>query len=399
MTDMADFGVYIHWPFCQKKCPYCDFNSHVRETVDQARYGQAIITELETMAERFHLAKRPVKSVFFGGGTPSLMLPEITGEICVAIKRLFTATDDIEITLEANPTSVEAEKLAAFHDHGINRLSMGIQSLNDRHLSFLGREHSAKEALGALAKAQHVFERVSIDFIYALPDQTTAEWLAQLADILALGCDHLSLYQLTLEQGTAFTSMAKRGLLDMPTDELSLEMFKETQAHCRAAGFHAYEISNHAKSGQMSRHNLIYWRADDWIGAGPGAVGRIWSPHDNSLEDNHEDNDRRIETRCRKHPDGWLDDVTKTGSGIAEENQEKPHAYAIEAVMMGLRLADGINIAAIESKAGARHSWLDTDAVARYCQQGLLNEKADILKLTEHGKTIMNTLIGEILIL
>lgn len=399
MTDMADFGVYIHWPFCQKKCPYCDFNSHVRETVDQARYGQAIITELETMAERFHLAERPVKSVFFGGGTPSLMLPEITGEICVAIKRLFTATDDIEITLEANPTSVEAEKLAAFHDHGINRLSMGIQSLNDRHLSFLGREHSAKEALGALAKAQHVFERVSIDFIYALPDQTTAEWLAQLADILALGCDHLSLYQLTLEQGTAFTSMAKRGLLDMPTDELSLEMFKETQAHCRAAGFHAYEISNHAKSGQMSRHNLIYWRADDWIGAGPGAVGRIWSPHDNSLEDNHEDNDRRIETRCRKHPDGWLDDVTKTGSGIAEENQEKPHAYAIEAVMMGLRLADGINIAAIESKAGARHSWLDTDVVARYCQQGLLNEKADILKLTEHGKTIMNTLIGEILIL
>lgn len=386
MTDLANFGVYVHWPFCQKKCPYCDFNSHVRDMVDHDRFGAAIITEIETMADQFDLRGRPVHSIFFGGGTPSLMPPDIAGQICSAITTIFQPVDDIEITLEANPTSVEANKLAGFREVGINRLSMGIQSLNDEHLSFLGRQHSAKEALNALDKAQHIFDRVSADFIYALPDQTTAEWCKELKTILALACDHLSLYQLTLEEGTAFYSMAKRGLMQMPADEISLDMFTETQNHCLAAGLNAYEISNHAKAGQESRHNLTYWRAGDWIGAGPGAVGRIWQGHG------------RTETRCRKHPDGWLDDVMRTGTGLAEQNQETQKDYAAEAVMMGLRLEEGINIAAIEEKAGARQSWLDEEAVSLYCEQRLLHRNDDILSLTNIGKTVMNTLIGQILI-
>ena len=386
MTQLADFGVYIHWPFCQKKCPYCDFNSHVRDTVDHDRFGAAIITELTTMADQFDMRGRTVHSVFFGGGTPSLMPPEIAGQICTAIKTVFHPADDMEITLEANPTSVEADKLAAFRDCGINRLSMGIQSLNDAHLAFLGRQHSAKEALKALDKARHVFDRVSTDFIYTLPDQTTAEWLAELDTILGLGCDHLSLYQLTLEEGTAFYSMAKRGLMQMPADKISLDMFTRTQHRCQAAGLNAYEISNHAKTGEESRHNLTYWRAGDWIGAGPGAVGRVWQAHG------------RTETRCRKHPDGWLDDVTKNGAGIAKQNHETRIEYAAEAVMMGLRLREGFDIAAIEHKAGARQTWLDEHAVSLYCEQGLLHLNDDILTLTDYGKTVMNTLIGQILI-
>lgn len=382
----ADFAIYIHWPFCEKKCPYCDFNSHVRDTVDHARFGNAIITELKTMAEQLDMVSRPVSSIFFGGGTPSLMHPEVTGQICSAIIDLFGSSDDMEITLEANPTSVEADKLIAFRDQGINRLSMGIQSLNDNHLSFLGRQHSSKEALNALEKAQGIFNRVSADFIYALPDQKTAQWLAELNDILSLGCEHLSLYQLTLEEGTAFYSMAKRGLMKMPADEIALEMFKETQTHCVAAGLEAYEISNHAKVGEESRHNLTYWRAADWIGAGPGAVGRVWQDYG------------RIETRCRKHPDAWLDDVTELGAGITEQSHEMPIDYAAEALMMGLRLREGIDISTVEKRAGARHNWLDTDAVSFYCDQGLLKNENDSLSLTSHGKTVMNTLIGKILV-
>jgi len=383
----SGFGVYIHWPFCHKKCPYCDFNSHVRDQIDQSGFGNAIITELKTMAEISGFHGKPLDSVFFGGGTPSLMEAEIAGRILNTITSLFSVSEQCEITLEANPTFIEADRLQAFRDQGINRLSLGIQSLKDDQLAFLGRQHSAAEASEALAKAQHIFPRVSADFIYALPDQKLDEWQQQLSQILDLGCDHLSLYQLTLEQGTAFYSLAKRGRLTMLDETMALDQFLLTQEMCESRGMSAYEVSNHATPGQESRHNLIYWRGGDWLGAGPGAIGRFWHP----------ENRQRVETRARKDPDGWREDVSRQGHGLSHHQGEDVTDYASEAVMMGLRLREGIRLNKIESLAGPRSEWLDEDEVGYLCDQGLLSFHDDCLTLTDDGKTVMNTVIGRIL--
>ncbi len=389
--EASGFGIYIHWPFCHKKCPYCDFNSHVRDQIDQSGFGNAIITELKTMADISGFHGRPLDSVFFGGGTPSLMEAEIAGNILNTITTLFSVSEQCEITLEANPTVLEADRLKAFHDQGINRLSLGIQSLKDEQLAFLGRQHSAAEARAALTKAQQIFDRVSADFIYALPDQQLDDWKQQLSQILDLGCDHLSLYQLTLEQGTAFYSLAKRGRLTMLDETMALDQFLLTQEMCQSRGLPAYEVSNHAAPGQESQHNLIYWRGGDWLGAGPGAIGRFWHPP----KDQH--SGQRMETRARKDPDGWREDVNKHGHGLSHQHGEDAASFASEAVMMGLRLREGIRLDMIERFAGRRSDWLDEDEVTHLCKQGLLSFHDDHLTLTDNGKTVMNTVIGRIL--
>ena len=393
----AGFGVYIHWPFCHKKCPYCDFNSHVRDQIDHNGFGDALITELTTMAEISGYYGRTLDSVFFGGGTPSLMEPDIAGRILKAISSIFSLSEQCEITLEANPTFLEAERLSGFYDQGINRLSLGIQSLEDEQLAFLGRQHSAAEARAALIKAQKVFPRVSADFIYALPDQTLKDWQHQLAQILDLGCQHLSLYQLTLEQGTAFYSLAKRGRLTMLDDHTALDQFLLTQEMCNAAGLPAYEVSNHAKPGQESRHNLIYWRGGDWLGVGPGAVGRYWHQATGHQATGQRTTGQRMETRARKDPDAWRDDVNKNGHGLSQQNGENAADFASEAVMMGLRLQEGIRLDMIETRSGPRAEWLNEDELQHLCRQGLLSLNDDHLALTYDGKAVMNTVIGRLL--
>ena len=267
------FGVYVHWPFCQAKCPYCDFNSHVWAEIDQARWGAALIQELAAMSLR--TGPRAVDSVFFGGGTPSLMTPQTVSDLIEAIDDLWGLRAGAEITLEANPTSVEAEKFQGYRAAGVNRLSMGVQALNDADLKALGRLHTVREALAAFEIARAAFDRVSFDLIYARMGQTSQAWAAELDQALALAVDHLSLYQLTLEPGTPFHALAERGKLHTPPDDAAAEMFEITQTRCAAQGLPAYEISNHARPGAESRHNLVYWRMGDYVGAGPGAHGRL----------------------------------------------------------------------------------------------------------------------------
>ena len=381
----AGFGIYIHWPFCQKKCPYCDFNSHVREKINQSAFTDAIITELNYMVGTFGFSGRRLDSIFFGGGTPSLMQPHLLERILTAIQTSCKLEKDCEITLEANPTILEAQKLKGFKDAGINRLSMGIQSLNDANLAFLGRQHCAKEAVKALAIAQNIFPRVSADFIYALPNQSFEAWQEELMQILDLGCTHVSLYQLTLEQGTAFYSLEKRGQLTMLDDAEALKQFNYTQELCTKKGLTAYEVSNHAKTGAQCRHNLIYWQGGDWLGVGPGAVGRFCHQQ------------KRIETRTRKKPEGWQQDVSKIGHGITSENAETANDYAAEMLMMGLRLSQGVALNHIESRTDCRKNWLNETALKQLTAEGLLIHHADNLRIAPKGWHVMNSIIERLL--
>ncbi|MEO0392978.1 MAG: radical SAM family heme chaperone HemW, partial [Pseudomonadota bacterium] len=330
------FGIYVHWPFCAKKCPYCDFNSHVRAAVDHPRWRQNLVAELHYFATL--TPNRPVTSVFFGGGTPSLMEPATVAAVVQAIYDLWPVTPGIEITLEANPTSVEASKFSGFSSAGINRVSLGVQALNDRDLAFLGRQHSAQEALKAVTLARQYFDRVSFDLIYARPGQTVAEWRAELSQALAAGCDHLSAYQLTIEQGTAFYTQHERGDFVTPGDELSGDLFEATQEVAAQAGLPAYEISNHAKPGEASHHNLTYWRYGDYVGAGPGAHGRL------TLADG-----RRVGTKTHRAPEIWLERVEKMGHASKPFEVIAPEEQVAEYLMMGLRLVDGIAISRAET--------------------------------------------------
>ncbi|MCL4155215.1 UNVERIFIED_CONTAM: hypothetical protein GTU68_030977, partial [Idotea baltica] len=267
-------GVYIHWPFCQAKCPYCDFNSHVSSNVDQTAWVRAYLSELDRLAEL--TPNRIVSTVFFGGGTPSLMLPDTVAAIIERVRQNWRCTNDIEVNLEANPTSVEASRFRGFQQAGVNRISMGIQALNDQDLKLLGRLHSVAEAQKAFDIARNIFDRVSFDLIYARQNQSAAEWEAELTQALGMAVDHLSLYQLTIEEGTAFGDrFARGGLRGLPTDDLSADLYELTQSITSDHGFSAYEVSNHAKTGQESRHNLVYWRGGDYVGVGPGAHGRF----------------------------------------------------------------------------------------------------------------------------
>src|SRR4051812_20125100 len=326
---MEPLALYLHWPFCLAKCPYCDFNSHVREAVDQARWQAALRRELATEAAR--VGRRPLASIFFGGGTPSLMDPATAAALIADARALFEAPDDLEITLEANPTSVEAAKLREFRAAGVNRLSLGIQALDGAALRFLGRRHSAAEAVAALELGRATFPRLSFDLIYARPGQPEAAWRAELRQALALAADHLSLYQLTIEPGTRFATEYARGAFTLPDADEAARLYWATVEEAQHFGLTPYEVSNYAQSGAESRHNLVYWRYGDYLGIGPGAHQRL--SLDGAL----------LAARRHRAPEEWLARVERDGHARVEEEPLAPQDRAREALLMGLRLAEGID--------------------------------------------------------
>ena len=333
------FGVYIHWPFCAAKCPYCDFNSHVRHRpIDQARYAAAFAREMATMRER--TGPREVTSIFLGGGTPSLMEPETVGLVLDAVADNWTVPDGIEITLEANPSSVEAARFRGYRDAGVNRVSLGVQALNDPDLKFLGRLHDVEQALHAIRLAREIFPRLSFDLIYARPGQTVEAWASELRQAIGHAADHLSLYQLTIEEGTTFHVLQTAGKLTVPDQEQAAALYQATQEITAAAGLPAYEISNHAVPGAESRHNLIYWRYGEYVGVGPGAHGRF-------VEDG-----KRHVTFTERIPEIWLNLVEARGHGVVGGEMLSREQEADEFLLMGLRLTEGIDLARYEALAG-----------------------------------------------
>jgi len=375
------FGLYIHWPFCESKCPYCDFNSHVSATVDQARWEKAYLAEIDRVGAL--TPGRRLDTVFFGGGTPSLMMPELVAAILERVRRTWPMRNDPEVTLEANPGSVEAGRLRGYRDAGVNRVSMGVQALNDRDLQRLGRRHTVDDARFAFETARGVFERVSFDLIYARQDQTLAAWEAELRLALDLAVDHLSLYQLTIEPGTAFGDRhAKGGLLSLPAEDLAADLYDVTQTLCAAAGMTAYEVSNHARSGSESRHNLIYWTAGDYAGIGPGAHGRL------TLDG------ARWATEARRAPGDWLQAVERVGHGEIEPQRLSGSDRAQEYLLMGLRVSDGISLSRHQSMAGVP---LDPGKVGALTELGLLSCAGDRLRTTPAGRMVLNGILRDLM--
>jgi putative oxygen-independent coproporphyrinogen III oxidase len=374
------FGVYVHWPFCRAKCPYCDFNSHVRHGgIDEARFLAAYLEELGHFAG---LAPgRSVTSIFFGGGTPSLMRPLTVAAILDAIAGHWPVDADVEITLEANPTSVEAENFAGYANAGVNRLSLGVQALDDLSLKALGRQHTAQEALAALALAKRHFGRVSFDLIYAREGQTARQWQDELYLALGHAADHLSLYQLTIEEGTPFAARYAAGTLRPPDGAEARAQYLLTQELCEAAGLPAYEISNHARPGSESRHNLLYWRGADYAGIGPGAHSRI-SAHGAK---------RALSTL--KSPEGWLAAVEAHGHGLASEETLSAEETADEYLLMGLRLSEGIDLTRLAALAGRR---LDETRLSTLAQDGLISRNGARLAATPTGRLVLDRLIVEL---
>ena len=378
------FGIYIHWPFCLHKCPYCDFNSHVRDGVDQDAWQQALLREIDHEAGR--LGARTVNSIFFGGGTPSLMPADTVGAVLNRISEHWQLSRDAEITLEANPTSVEAASFADLAAAGVNRLSLGVQALDDAALQALGRQHDVAEALAALALAKQAFARVSFDLIYARTGQTLAAWQAELARALDLAAGHLSLYQLTIEQGTAFFGRHQRGDLVLPGEDLQADLFEATQELCAAAGLPAYETSNHAAPGHESRHNLVYWRYGEYLGVGPGAHGRV-----------RIDGVRHAQQRLRL-PERWLRAARGRGHGMADEYAIVADERASEMLMMGLRLHQGVENAAFEAEVGERLvDWLADETLRELMALELITLSEDRLALTESGRPLLNAVLGRLL--
>ncbi len=382
---MAGFGVYIHWPFCLAKCPYCDFNSHVARDIDQGRWRRALIAELDRDAER--LGPRKVDSIFFGGGTPSLMAPDTVARLIDRVRDHWNLAEDVEITLEANPTSVEAGRFRDFAAAGVNRLSLGIQALNDDDLKTLGRAHDRATAIAALELGQRSFERVSFDLIYARSGRDPDHWLAELSEALGFGTDHLSLYQLTVEPGTPFHADRRNGRLVLPDDDQAASLYEATQLACAATGLPAYEISNHAAAGQACRHNLVYWRSGEYVGIGPGAHGRFAEAG------------RRIATSRIRPPNSWLAAVERDGSGSDAETVLDATTIAEEAVMMGLRLTDGIGVADVEALTGQSLSHhVDQEAWTDLVTAGLLAADPNRLVATEQGRLVLNHVLGKLLL-
>ena len=333
------FGVYVHWPFCAAKCPYCDFNSHVRhQTIDQAVYGRALADELRHMGER--APDRLVTSVFFGGGTPSLMEPATVAAVLDAVAGLWTVADDVEVTLEANPSSVEAERFAGYRAAGVNRLSLGVQALDDEDLKTLGRLHDADTAIEAIELARATFDRLSFDLIYARPGQRPEDWAAELERAIGLAADHLSLYQLTIEADTPFHALHQSGRLVVPDAEEAARLYEITGGLCDRHGLPAYEISNHSRPGAESRHNLTYWRNGEFAGVGPGAHSRLGDGY------------ARHALSTERHPETWLKQVTETGSGIVVDDILTREEEGDEFLVMGLRLAEGVDLDAFSDLSG-----------------------------------------------
>ncbi|SEO10114.1 oxygen-independent coproporphyrinogen-3 oxidase [Salinihabitans flavidus] len=378
--ETGGFGLYIHWPFCQAKCPYCDFNSHVSPQVDHARWQRAYLAELDRVGAETQ--GRVLSTVYFGGGTPSLMAPETVNAILERVRRLWPVSNSLEVTLEANPGSVEAGRFAGYHAAGVNRISMGIQALNNHDLQRLGRIHSVEEARAAFDIARGVFDRVSFDLIYARQNQSLADWQSELREALSMAVDHLSLYQLTIEEGTAFGDRyARGGLRGLPDDDLSADMYQVTQEVCAQAGFEGYEVSNYSRPGEESRHNLIYWRYGDYAGIGPGAHGRLTL------------GGQRHATESWRNPARWLDAVD-AGNGESLRDPVSCADQAVECLLMGLRLVEGVDAERVKRLSGQN---LSTESVAHLQDLGLLDPGFARIRTTPKGRMLLNSVIAELL--
>jgi oxygen-independent coproporphyrinogen-3 oxidase len=379
VPELTPLAVYIHWPFCVSKCPYCDFNSHVRAKIDEAGWRTALLADLAFEAALTPNAR--ITSIFFGGGTPSLMEPATTAAIIDAVAQHWQVDPACEITLEANPNSVEAARFAGFAAAGVGRVSLGLQALDNAALKMLGRAHDVAQGLAALDIAQAHFARVSFDLIYDRPGHTAQAWQAELQHALSFGTEHLSLYQLTIEPQTAFARAHAEGRLVLPDPETSADLFDMTQEMTAAAGLPAYEVSNHARPGAASRHNLAYWRYDDYIGVGPGAHGR------------------RLHTATIRHkkPENWITAINADGHGLSEATPLDPHTRATEALLMGLRLSEGIDPGHFKGRTGLDITAV-TNATARATMtaQGLIEPGADRLQLTPRGRPLLNAILAEL---
>ncbi|MBV8507860.1 MAG: coproporphyrinogen III oxidase [Alphaproteobacteria bacterium] len=376
-------AVYIHWQFCRSKCPYCDFNSHVRDGVDATRWMRALICDLDHQAEL--TAGGAVGSVFFGGGTPSLMPPETVAALLERVRLHWALMPDVEITLEANPNSAEADRFRAFASAGVNRLSLGVQALDPAALRFLGRAHGREEAIAAIEHARAIFPRFSFDLIYARPEQSVAAWRRELDEALILSGEHLSLYQLTIEPGTAFATLARRGELVLPEEDGTAALFEITQERLAAAGLPGYEISNHARPGAECRHNLTYWRYQDYVGIGPGAHGRLTRAG------------TKFATRQYRLPEKWLAAVETKGSGIEDTAPIDRETAIEEMLMMGLRLVEGVSRARLERAAGDDAETLFGSNLAPLIEGGFLTLDAERLAATSAGRQRLNAVLGALL--
>jgi len=381
MTLTTPFAVYVHWPFCLSKCPYCDFNSHVRhDGVDEARFLRAYESEIAATAAR--VPDRTVSSIFFGGGTPSLMQPSSVQSILDCIGRHWSVASDVEVTLEANPTSVEATRFRGYRAAGVNRVSLGVQALDDAALKELGRLHTAQEALDAVAVARSIFDRYSFDLIYARPRQSLDAWAAELKRAIAEAAEHLSLYQLTIEPDTPFFGLQKAGKLIVPDEDLARDLYDLTQAICSNAGLPAYEISNHARPGAECRHNLVYWRGHDYAGVGPGAHGRLTI------------DERRVATATEKRPEAWLMRVEETGTGFTVDEKLTSGEAADEYLLMGLRLTEGIDIARYSALSGRS---LDPRRISILRGEGAVETTADgRLRVTKSGFPLLDAVVADL---
>ncbi|MEX0337675.1 MAG: radical SAM family heme chaperone HemW [Arenibacterium sp.] len=378
--QQGGFGLYVHWPYCESKCPYCDFNSHVSSFVDQKVWRDAYLKELDRVA--VSTGGRVLNSIFFGGGTPSLMDPDTVAAIIAKAREIWIPANDLEVTLEANPGSVEAGRFTAYRDGGVNRVSMGVQALNDKDLKRLGRLHTVAEARAAFEIAKSSFDRVSFDLIYARQDQSLSDWRKELNEALSMSVDHLSLYQLTIEDGTAFGDRYKAGRLrGLPDEGLSADMYDLTQELCEAAGMPRYEVSNHARPEAQSRHNLIYWRYGDYVGIGPGAHGRL------SLKG------ARFATEAIRHPIAWLGGVNK-GAPELKPIELSTLEQAEEYVMMGLRISEGIDLKRFSEMSGQE---LNPDTIERLRDLGMIDSSESRISVSNQGVKVLNAVILELL--
>ena len=391
----APLSLYIHWPFCVSKCPYCDFNSHIAGELDEAAWLRSMCAELEHMAriaaETLSTDNLRLETIFFGGGTPSLMPPKIVSALIDKAATLFSFANNIEITAEANPNSAEMKQMESFHSAGINRLSLGIQSLHNEGLAFLGRAHSVDEACNALEQALTLFDRVSADLIYGLPEQTAAEWQQQLTQIIGFGIQHLSAYQLTIEPGTVFHSRTRAGAILTAEPDHVADLYELTEDIAAAAGLPAYEVSNYAAASNQARHNLTYWQSGNWIAVGPGAHGRITYPHQQ----------KRRHFRLRRSPGGWLNDVASNGHAIEEDRIEAAGDMYEEYWMMGLRLVKGMPLTppffAPDIALPESVFCLDAEWQARFCKEGWLIEEGGYLKASLQGRMRLDYMLGKLL--
>lgn len=378
---MSGFGLYIHWPFCAAKCPYCDFNSHVRPIIDETGWCNGILAEMAHVASLQGEARPVVETIFFGGGTPSLMSGASLERILIEAKRLWPWANDVEITLEANPASADASRFADYRAAGVTRVSLGIQALNDADLKFLGRLHNLAEAKAALTLALKTFDRVSLDLIYARPGQTIDAWKSELTEALAFGTEHLSLYQLTIEPQTRFATLHRDGRIKTPEEDLAAALYETTQDITAAVGLPAYEVSNHARNGAEARHNLLYWRYGSYAGFGPGAHGRL------------ELGGKRIATSCERVPERWLEKVHANGHGLIEWNEIAPADGAREHLLMNLRLVEGLDLAAYRQRWGTAPN---PSCIADLEAQGLVARDGDYLRVTPSGMLVLNAVIAEL---